>query len=124
MTFQGNWEGKAYEDRGTVLVFEPPRHLAYSHWSPLSGTPDTPEHRHRLDFTLEERGERTLVRLTQDHNPTEEAREHSEQMWTTLLDGLQQVVEDRGAHTEPRIIDGGADAEAGSGARYEQTFDK
>lgn len=93
-----------------MLVFEPPRHLAYSHWSPLSGEPDTPETRHRLDFTLEPRGDGTLVTLTQDRNPTEEARDHSAGMWTTLLDGLQQVVEGTGAHTEPQVIDGGTDA--------------
>lgn len=113
MTFRGNWEGKQYEDLGTVIAFEPPRHLAYSHWSPLSGEPDTPETRHRLDFTLEERADSTVVTLRQDHNPTEEARRHSEETWAGVLEGLRQVAEGTGTHTEPQVIDGGTDRDAG-----------
>ncbi|MGE3856415.1 MAG: SRPBCC domain-containing protein [Dehalococcoidia bacterium] len=109
MTFRGNWEGRQYEDLGTVIAFEPPRHLAYSHWSPLSGEPDTPETRHRLDFALEERDGATAVTLRQDHNPTVDARRHAEEQWAGVLDGLRQVAEGTGAHTEPQVVDGGTD---------------
>src|SRR3989442_10144144 len=33
ITFKGDWEGKPYEDKGEILVFEPERKLAYSHRS-------------------------------------------------------------------------------------------
>lgn len=93
MTFTGEWQGKPYEDLGTVTEFEPNRRLAYSHWSPLSGTSDTPENRHELVYNLEEDGDRTRVTLTQDNNESEEANAHSEEMWQSLLDGLKKLVE-------------------------------
>jgi hypothetical protein len=33
------------------------------------------------------------VTLTQDNNPTEEARRHSEENWSMMLDGLKKLVE-------------------------------
>ena len=93
MTFRGDWQGKPYEDLGTITAIEPNRRLAYTHWSPLSGTPDTPENRHQLEFTLDEHEGHTTVKLTQDKNPTEEARDHSAEMWSALLGDLKQVVE-------------------------------
>src|SRR5437868_459322 len=35
ITFKGEWDGKPYEDKGEILVFEPERKLAYSHFSPM-----------------------------------------------------------------------------------------
>lgn len=35
----------------------------------------------------------TLVQLSQDGNPTDEARAHSEQNWRTMLEGLKKTVE-------------------------------
>ena len=93
MTFTGDWQGKPYEDLGTITAVEPNRRLAYSHWSPLSGTPDTPANRHQLEFILDERDGRTMVTLTQDNNPTGDARDHSAEMWSALLDDMKQVVE-------------------------------
>jgi hypothetical protein len=33
--------------------------------------------------------------LSQDKNPSDEAREHSEGNWRVVLDGLKKVVEER-----------------------------
>ncbi len=93
MTFSGEWNGRSYEDRGTVIEVDAPRHLSYSHWSPLNGTPDTPENRHVLDFTLEERDGHTHLTLTQDNNANEEERAHSTTMWTQMLAELKALVE-------------------------------
>jgi uncharacterized protein YndB with AHSA1/START domain len=40
---RGEWQGRAYEDKGAILRFKPGRTLQYSHFSPLSGLPDKPE---------------------------------------------------------------------------------
>src|SRR5262249_32926794 len=72
MTFRGVWEGTPYEDFGTVLAMDHPTFIAYSHWSPLSGRPDTPENRHVLEYNIEPRGARTLLTLLQDNNATED----------------------------------------------------
>ena len=94
ITWAGEWEGRAYEDKGTILEIEPNHVLAYSHFSPLSGLEDTPENYHSVRIELAEEGAATKVTLTQDNNESAEAREHSEANWRSMLDGLREVVED------------------------------
>ena len=93
ITWKGEWKGKAYEDKGTILKIQPRRLLQYSHYSPLSGLPDTPENHHTVTIELSEEGAQTRVSLAQDHNASEEARQHSEENWRMMLDGLKKVVE-------------------------------
>lgn len=87
------WEGKPYEDKGVILDIEPQRMLQYSHFSPLSGAPDVPENYHTLTYELSEKGDKTLVVLSQDNNSTEEERDHSQGMWEKMLASLKNVVE-------------------------------
>jgi uncharacterized protein YndB with AHSA1/START domain len=93
ITWKGEWQGKAYEDKGVIRKAEPQRRLQYTHFSPLAGLPDTPENYHTVTIDLAERGSQTEVVLSQDNNPTDEAREHSEQNWRMMLDGLKKFVE-------------------------------
>ena len=94
ISWSGEWKGKPFEDKGTILRLEPERLLQYSHYSPLSGLPDAPESYHTVTIELREEGGRTHVTLTQDNNPTDEAREHSETNWRAMLDGMKRVVEE------------------------------
>jgi uncharacterized protein YndB with AHSA1/START domain len=41
--FQGEWEGKPYQDKGIVLEFTPLKSLSFSYLSNWSGLPDLPE---------------------------------------------------------------------------------
>ena len=91
--WKGEWQGRAYEDKGTILQASPGRLLQYSHFSPLSGLADTPENYHTVTIELTDAGSSTRVVLTQDHNPTTQAREHSERTWKTMLLGLKKLVE-------------------------------
>ncbi|HEY6471237.1 MAG TPA: SRPBCC domain-containing protein, partial [Candidatus Dormibacteraeota bacterium] len=50
ITWSGEWKGKSYEDKGTVLVFDPPKELATTHWSPMGGTEDKPENYHTVTY--------------------------------------------------------------------------
>ena len=93
IAWKGEYEGKAYEDKGEVVAIEPGRRLEVTHFSPLSGKDDRPENYHRLVYELEERNGVTHVSLSQDNNPTEEAAEHSRANWEKMLAGLKQVVE-------------------------------
>jgi len=92
--WKGEWNGKAYEDKGMILEAERERRLAYSHFSPLSGLSDTPENYHNVRIELEGKGNTTHVRLTQDNNADEKSREHSQKNWSMMLDGLKRFVED------------------------------
>ena len=71
----------------------PEHRLQYSHYSPLSGLPDSPEHYHTVTIDLTGNRTATDVTLTQDHNATEAARMHSEKNWKMMLDGLKKYVE-------------------------------
>jgi uncharacterized protein YndB with AHSA1/START domain len=93
IVWKGEWQGKHYEDKGTVLRIEPQRLLQFTHFSPLSGLADTPENYHRVTIEVSDEGPGTRVALAQDNNLTEEARAHSEKNWETVLDGLKQLLE-------------------------------
>ena len=93
IVWKGEWKGKPFEDKGIVLRIEPDRVLSYSHFSPLSGKPDVPENYHTVTIELSEHDGTTVVQLSQDGNPTDEARAHSEKNWLTMLEGLKKTVE-------------------------------
>jgi uncharacterized protein YndB with AHSA1/START domain len=93
--WKGEWKGKSYEDKGVILSFEPTRRLRYTHYSPLSGLADIPDNYHTVSIELSEEAGSTRVSLAQDNNPTEQARDHSERNWGTMLDGLKKLLEER-----------------------------
>src|SRR5579859_785962 len=93
IVWRGEWEGKPYEDKGVILQLHPERLLQYSHFSPLAGQSDVPEHYHTVTMELSPKETDTMVLLSQDNNSTEEEREHSEKMWTMMLTGLKTFLE-------------------------------
>jgi uncharacterized protein YndB with AHSA1/START domain len=93
ISWRGEYDGKAYEDRGEVLEVVPERLLRMTHFSPLSGEEDKPENYHTVAYALDDAGGRTKVTLTQDNNASEEAAGHSAETWSQMLAGLKQVAE-------------------------------
>ena len=93
ITWAGEFKGKSYEDKGKILEFDPPEKLSYSHYSPMSGEPDTPENYHTVTITLSGSDDNTTVLLEQDNNATEEAHAESEKNWNAMLGGLKKHVE-------------------------------
>ncbi|HJQ14396.1 MAG TPA: SRPBCC domain-containing protein [Anaerolineales bacterium] len=91
--YKGEWEGKAFEDKGEILEIEPEKILKSTHWSPLSGAPDRPENYHTVAYTLSARGDSTEVTITQDNNATEQEKAHSEKNWETVLAGMKKLLE-------------------------------
>lgn len=90
--WNGEHDGKAYQDKGTVLVYDEPSALSVTHYSPMSGQPDEPENYHRLDYTLTANGEGTRVELTQDGCDDEAQAEQFSANWQQMLDGLKAQV--------------------------------
>jgi uncharacterized protein YndB with AHSA1/START domain len=99
ITFRGEYEGRPFEDKGVIIWFEPEKTLVNTHWSPLSGTEDSPENYHtvRYDLKQEEDG-RTRLTLTQDNNDSEEERAESEKNWKVMLEDLKRLVEEGQVH--------------------------
>ena len=92
--WKGEWEGKSYEDKGKILRFEPEKSLQYSHFSPLSGLHDNPENYHIVTIDLAKKDNETLVTLTQDNNPDEKTKDHSEKNWKMMLASLKKLLEE------------------------------
>jgi len=93
LTFRGEWNGQAYEDRGTVLSFEPERSLSFNYWSSFSGTEDVPERRQIVRYDLQESEGLVAVTLEQSNIDTQERADHSKENWKTVLSGLKTLVE-------------------------------
>jgi len=91
--YKGIYEGKAYEDKGTVLKAEPEKILLMTHWSPLSGTPDTPENYHQVSYELAAENGGTHLTITQDNNSTDEEQEQNSKFWKMILDSMKKLLE-------------------------------
>lgn len=91
--YRGEWQGRSYEDKGTILKVERGKRLVSTHWSPLSGVADVPENYHTVTYTLAEHGGETQVTISQDNNGSEKERAESEQNWQMVLAGLKKLVE-------------------------------
>lgn len=93
ITWEGEYEGHAYQDKGEVLAVDQPRRLSVSHWSPMTGQADEPENYHTLVYTLTRSGDCTLLELTQDGCDSEEQAAQFGTNWQGMLDGLKAHVE-------------------------------
>lgn len=93
IVWRGEYEGKQFEDHGTVLAVEPGRLLEVTHFSPLTGQEDRPENYHTVRYQLAEDDGVTTLRLDQDNNTTEEEAEHTGATWRTMMEGLKRVAE-------------------------------
>jgi uncharacterized protein YndB with AHSA1/START domain len=90
---RGEYQGKPYEDKGTILEFEPARLLVHTHWSPASGLPDSAENYQRVSWSLAERSGQTKLTITEVNLPSEEAKAVSEKSWTMALGNLKELLE-------------------------------
>lgn len=93
IAWRGIWKGKAYEDKGVILEFEPGRRLVNTHFSPLSGQDDEPANYHTLTWTLEPEGGATKLTLTQDNNASPDEAAHSKGMWDSLVESVKNIAE-------------------------------
>ncbi len=93
ISYQGEWDGKPYEDKGTVLEFVPHAKMVSTYWSSMGGLPDEPENYNTLTYELESVGSGTKLTLLQDNNSTEEKRVHSQQNWTMVLNKMKEILE-------------------------------
>ena len=93
--WRGEWQGRHYEDKGTILEIEKDRTLRFTHFSPLSGLTDIPENYHTVTIELSTVGTRTKVSLMQDNNSNEREREDSEKNWNMALGVMKNLVEER-----------------------------
>ena len=95
IVWRGEWQGRHYEDKGEVLVFDPPRRVAVTHWSPLTGDADAPANYHHVTYELDplEDG-RTALTLTHGNSPSQDAADSMiSNGWAPMLQELRKVAE-------------------------------
>jgi uncharacterized protein YndB with AHSA1/START domain len=91
--YKGEWEGKAYEDKGKILKYEPEKLLVNTYWSGFSGKPDLPENYQTVSYILSPVDGGTKLTITQDNVASEEGKKHSESNWGMVLEGMRKVIE-------------------------------
>jgi uncharacterized protein YndB with AHSA1/START domain len=93
ITYTGEWEGKAYEDKGKIIDIVPEKLLHTTYYSSMSGKEDKPENYANVIYKLTPDGQQTTLTITQDNNFSEESKEHSQSNWNQVLESLKKLVE-------------------------------
>lgn len=93
ITWRGEMNGTAYEDKGEVLSYDEPTRLSMTHFSPLMGAEDVPESYHTVTYDLTPEGGGTTVELSQDGNDSAAQAEQFSATWQGMLDALRTTVE-------------------------------
>ncbi|WP_419699255.1 SRPBCC family protein [Mucilaginibacter sp. NFX135] len=92
--FSGNLHWTDFENKGTILQFEPEKALQYNYWSTLSGLPDIPVNYIIVGFTLNPiTANETVLNLTLSKITDEVAYKHLDFYWTITLDVFKKFCE-------------------------------
>ena len=68
--YEGQWQGKPYQDKGTILKIEPGKLLISTYWSSMAGLPDVPESYKTVRYELSSEGSGTRLTITRIITPT------------------------------------------------------
>ena len=93
ITYKGVWEGRPYEDKGTILEIIPERVLSYTYWSPLSGTDDFEDNYAHVTYHVSEYDDETTLTITQDNLETDEAVVAAEENWMKVAGNIKRILE-------------------------------
>ncbi|MEI9943521.1 MAG: SRPBCC family protein [Chitinophagaceae bacterium] len=104
LIFRGEWQGKTYEDKGTILEKIPQKLFSYSYWSSMSGIEDKPENYVTVSYKLSGDDKKTTLTITQENIPDEKMKEHSEGNWNKVLEQLKQLLEKQPAKKEKATV--------------------
>lgn len=91
--WEGEWDGKSYQDTGTILDIEPGKSVKYNYWSSMSGTENVPENYVDITYDLDEKDGKTILTITQEKIKSEESKKHSEQNWQGVFGKMKEMVE-------------------------------
>lgn len=91
--WKGEWQGKKYQDKGKIIIFEPLKLLETTYWSIMSGLADKAKNYKKVSWKLTAKDNQTQLALTQDNNSSEEDKKHSEQNWKMVLGKLKELLE-------------------------------
>jgi len=93
ITYDGEYNGKKYHDKGIIKKVEPERLLRSTYLSSMSGKEDKPGNYNLVTYKLTPSGDKTVVTVSQDNILTKKEKEHSRENWKAVLKKLKEVVE-------------------------------
>lgn len=94
LVYTGEYEGKAFEEKGVIQQIEPEHILQATHFSASSGKEDIPENYSLVTWKLDSsEKDKTVVTVSQDNLKTEKAVAGSKSNWKAVLEGLKKTAE-------------------------------
>jgi uncharacterized protein YndB with AHSA1/START domain len=91
--FRGEWDGKAYEDKGIVLKFVPHKILEYDYLSSWSNLGDRPENYQIITYRVKSKADSTVFTIAQNKIDTLEHKVDSIKNWKALMVELKKLME-------------------------------
>jgi uncharacterized protein YndB with AHSA1/START domain len=92
--FRGEWEGKAYEDKGIITAIKENELLCYDYKSSWDTSEDIRENYMPIEYKLSESNGITTLEITQG-SATQEQADHSDENWKMVMNGMKELVEKR-----------------------------
>ncbi len=93
ITYEGEWQGKSYKDKGVIVDIITEKLLHTTYWSSMSGKEDRPENYNNVLYEVEEQNGGILVTISQDNIKDEKELEHMNQNWGIVLDSMKKLLE-------------------------------
>lgn len=93
ISYQGEYNGKKYHDKGVIQKIEPEKLFQSTYWSSMGGKEDKPENYNVVTYKLTAEGSKTTVTITQDNVHTADEKKHTTENWKMVLNKLKEVVE-------------------------------
>ncbi|MEI9947268.1 MAG: SRPBCC domain-containing protein [Chitinophagaceae bacterium] len=91
--FRTEWEGKVFEQWGTVLEVRPTEFVKYNLFASRPGLEDKPENYFIMSYILTEQGRQTKLEIIQDDNRPGVVQEEPQGEENPVLKALKELAE-------------------------------
>ena len=93
ITYEGEYNGKSYHDKGVIQKIEKNKLFQSTYWSSAGGKENKPENYNLVSYKLIDKDGKTHVTLTQDNVLSEKEKTHVTNNWKAVLKKLKEVAE-------------------------------
>jgi len=93
ITYEGEWEGKAYKDKGYIIDIIPEKLLHTTYWSSIGGKEDKPENYNNVIYEVKPENGGTRITISQDNIVNEAELEHMNKNWGMVLEAMKKLLE-------------------------------
>ena len=93
ISFQGNWKGKKFRDKGRIEKIEIEKIFQYTYWSELSGLEDRIENYSLITFELSGDSKITKLSVSQKGFADKTSQVHSDKSWNLALQKIKELLE-------------------------------